>query len=237
MKCIVIDDEPLAREGIKQYVDEISDLQLIGSFKSAMNAGSFLQEQKVDLMFLDIQMPGVTGPEFLKTLQSKPLTIMTTAYTDYAIESFELDVVDYLLKPIRLARFIKAVNKAKELFELYQRPHEVEKIENDFIYVKADRKFVKIFYNEINYIKGLKDYVSIHTNDKKIITAMNVKTILSHLPKNIFYRVNKSYIINIDKIDTVETDFVNIIGEEIPIGHTYKDAFINDVIKGKLIKR
>jgi len=237
MKCIIIDDEPLAREGIKQYIEEVSELSLIGSFKSAIEAGSFLQSEKVDLMFLDIQMPGITGTEFLKTLQSQPLTIMTTAYTDYAIESFELDVVDYLLKPIRLARFMKAVNKAKELFELYQRPHEVEKIADDFIYVKADRKFVKIFYQEINYIKGLKDYVSIHTANKKIITAMNVKTILSHLPKKIFYRVNKSYIINIDKIDTVETDFVNIVGEEIPIGHTYKEAFLKDVIKGKLIKR
>jgi len=237
MNCIIIDDEPLAREGIKQYIDGVSDLDLIGSFKSALEAGNFLQSNAVDLMFLDIQMPGITGTEFLKTLQIKPLTIMTTAYTDYAIESFELDVVDYLLKPIRLARFMKAVNKAKELFDLYQNPHEVEKIEDDFIYVKADRKFVKIFYKEINYIKGLKDYVSIHTNDKKIITAMNVKTILSHLPDKIFYRVNKSYIINIDKIDTVETDFVNLGGEEIPIGQSYKEAFLKDVIKGKLIKR
>jgi len=237
MKCIIIDDEPLAREGIKQYIEEISELNLVGSFKSAMEAGNFLQENDVDLMFLDIQMPGITGTEFLKTLQTKPLTIMTTAYTDYAIESFELDVVDYLLKPIRLARFMKAVNKAKELFDLYQNPHEVEKIEDDFIYVKADRKFVKIYYKEINYIKGLKDYVSIHTEEKKIITAMNVKTILTHLPNKLFYRVNKSYIINIDKIDTVETDFVNLVGEEIPIGQTYKEAFIKDVIKGKLIKR
>ena len=209
----------------------------MASFKSAMEAGNYLLKGEVDLMFLDIQMPGITGTEFLKSLQSKPLTIMTTAYTDYAIESFELDVVDYLLKPIRLARFLKAVNKAKELFDLYQKPHEIEKLEDDFIYVKANRQFVKIYYREINYIKGLKDYVSIHTNDKRIITAMNVKTILSHLPNKLFYRVNKSYIINVDKIDTVETDFINIVGEEIPIGASYKEAFLKNIIKGKLIQR
>ncbi len=237
MKCIIVDDEPLAREGIKQYIEEVSELTLVDSFKSAMEAGNYLQSNEVDLMFLDIQMPGITGTEFLKSLQSKPLTIMTTAYTDYAIESFELDVVDYLLKPIRLARFLKAVNKAKELFELYQSPFNVEKLEDDFIYVKADRKFVKIFYSEIIYIKGLKDYVSIHTPEKRIITAMNVKTILSHLPDKLFYRINKSYIINVDKIDTVETDFVNVAGEEIPIGSSYKEAFLNNIIKGKLIKR
>jgi len=238
MKCIIVDDEPLAREGIEINIKEMSFLNLLGSFGTAMKANSFLAENHVDLMFLDIQMPGITGLEFVRSLKIRPMIILTTAYPDFALEGFELDVVDYLLKPVRLERFAKAVNKAKELFDLYNSTeNRVEQISEDFIYIKSERKFIRVFYKDVRYIKGLKDYVMIYTETDKIITAMNIKTIYNQLPQNIFARVNKSYLININYIDSVETDFIQLAGKEIPLGSTYKEAFLKKHIKGKVISR
>jgi DNA-binding LytR/AlgR family response regulator len=238
MKCIIVDDEPLAREGIEINLKEMGYLDLVGSFGTAMKANVFLADNQVDLMFLDIQMPGITGLEFVRSLKVRPLIILTTAYPDFALEGFELDVVDYLLKPVRLDRFAKAVNKAKELFDLYKSSdNQVEQINDEFIYIKSERKYIRVFYKDIRYIKGLKDYVMMYTAEDKIITAMNIKTIYAQLPQKIFARVNKSYLININYIDSVETDFIQLAGKEIPLGATYKEMFLKTHIKGKLISR
>lgn len=243
MRCIIIDDEPLAREGMELNIDEVNYLELVGQFGNALRANEYLQQNKVDLMFLDIQMPGITGLEFLKSLKNRPLVILTTAYPQYALEGFDLDVVDYLVKPIRLNRFIKAVNKAKELHELYQQTqvaptNTVEEVTDSHIYIKSDRKFVRIFYKDIQFIKGLKDYVMLYLSDgRKLMTAMNIKTIYHQLPAKIFARVNKSFIINVNFIDAVETDFIQLAGKDIPLGRTYKEDFIKKYVKNNFIGR
>ncbi|MEL6867315.1 MAG: LytTR family DNA-binding domain-containing protein [Bacteroidota bacterium] len=241
MKCIIVDDEPLAREGVELNIEEVSFLELVGQFGNAISANDFLANNEVDLMFLDVQMPGLTGIEFIRSLNNPPLIILTTAYSEYALEGFELEVVDYLVKPIRLSRFIKAVNRAKEIYDLHQQSSKskmtVESISNDYIYIKSERRYIRVFFKDIKYIKGLKDYVMIYTNKDKVMTAMNIKTINSQLPDAIFVRISKSYIINIHFIDSVDQDFIQLSGEEIPLGKTYRENFLNNYIKSNLIKR
>jgi len=241
MKCIIIDDEPLAREGMELNVQDVAFLELVGQFDNALKANAFLNENQVDLMFLDIQMPGITGLEFIRSLQNKPLVILTTAYPQHALEGFELDVVDYLVKPIRMQRFLKAVNKAQELHDLYHNQAapaaSVESISEEFIYIRSERKYIRMFFKDIKYIKGMKDYVVIFEENRKVMTAMNIKTINAQLPDAIFARVGKSYIININFIDSIDQDFIQIGKEEIPLGRTYKENFINKYIKTNLIER
>ena len=238
MKCIIVDDEPLAREGIELNIQNIASLDLIGQFGSPITANDFLNNNEVDLVFLDVEMPGMTGLEFIRTMKNRPLIILTTAYPEYALEGFELDVVDYLVKPIRLNRFIKAVNRAKEIYDLRQnQTNTVESISTEFIYIKSERKYIRIFFKDIKFIKGLKDYVMLYTTKDKVMTAMNIKTINAQLPSSIFVRISKSFIININYIDAVDQDFIQLDGEEIPLGKTYKEDFINNYIKTNLIQR
>lgn len=240
IKCIIIDDEPLAREGMELNVSDVPFLQLVGQFSNALTANDFLQNNEVDLMFCDIQMPGITGLDFIKNLKNAPLSIMATAYPEYALDGFELDVVDYLVKPVRLERFMKAVNKAKEILDL-QRQVATQLTENeprlDYFYIKSERTFIRLFFDKIHYISGMKDYVMIHTPEKKIPTAMNVKTILSQLPDEIFVRVSKSHIINVNFIEAIDIDGLRVAGVDIPLGRTYRDAFIEKYVKGNLIGR
>ncbi|MEM1119262.1 MAG: LytTR family DNA-binding domain-containing protein [Bacteroidota bacterium] len=238
MRCIIVDDEPLAREGMELNVEELDYLALVGQFSTATDALNYMSDNQVDLMFLDIQMPGLTGLDFIRSLREKPMTILTTAYPQYALEGFELEVIDYLVKPIRLQRFIQAVTKAKNLFDLQQKAARTETTVNQKdIFIRADRKYIRIFFKEIRYIKGMKDYVMIYAGDEKYMTAMNIKTTNDQLPDDQFVRVNKSYIINKDYIDAIGTDFISIAGEEIPLGRTYREDFIARFVKGKLIER
>lgn len=240
MNCIVVDDEPLARQGMEIYISNVSSLHLAGSFGSALSANDFLGKQQVDLMFLDINMPELNGLDFLKSLKEAPLVIFTTAYPQYAIDSYELDAIDYLVKPIRIERFLKAVNKAESYLRLLQQAasnNQVEKIEEDFVFIKADRKYFKIYFKEILYIEGLKDYVIIYTVDNKIMASMNVKTIGSQLPETMFARVSKSFIVNTLHISSFDNECVYIQKVEIPLGLSYKDDFIKQYIEGKIVKR
>ncbi len=243
MKCIIVDDEPLAREGMVLNVEEVEFLELIGTFENAIKANEFLQSNEVDLIFLDINMPGLSGLDFIRGLEYQPSIILSTAYPQYALESYELGVVDYLTKPIRFERFLKAAKKAKELFEL---KHGVEEMEEetpiaepneDFIYVRSDRKLVRLHYDDIQYIKGLKDYVEIHTAKGKLLTAMNIKTVFSQLPPTVFARISKSYIINTRVISEIHSDFLKIDSEEIPIGKTYKEEFFSRFVDKKIVDR
>jgi len=238
MRCIIVDDEPLAREGMELNIEELDYLELVGQFSTPMDALNFMNENEVDLIFLDIQMPGMTGLEFIRSLKKRPMIILTTAYPQFALEGFELDVVDYLVKPIRLQRFVQAVTKAKDLYDLKQKAEKAKTTVNDEdIFIRADRKYIRIFFKEIKYIKGMKDYVMIFTGKEKYMTAMNIKTTNEQLPDNQFVRVNKSYIVNKNYIDTIGTDFINIAGEEIPLGRTYRENFIKRFVKGKLMER
>lgn len=236
--CIIVDDEPLARKGIELHVKEIDWLTEVGQFPSAIKANDFLENNNVDLMFLDIEMPGLRGLDFLKSLKKDIVVILTTAYPQFALEAFELEVFDYLVKPIRFERFFKSVKRAKDIVELQRSDKsEVGEIAEDFFYIKSNRQYVKLQYQDVKYIQGLKDYVMIFTNDGKYMTAMNIKTIFSKLPQHTFARVSKSYIININLIEAIDVDHIKIDNQEIPLGNTYKVAFLSNHIKGKLFKR
>jgi DNA-binding LytR/AlgR family response regulator len=240
MNCIVVDDEPLARTGMEMNIATVESLELLGSFSNPLAAGDFLRKTPVDLMFLDINMPELSGLDFLKTLRNPPMVIFTTAYPQYALESYELDAIDYLVKPIRIERFLKAVNKAENHLMLLQKEshkNQIEKIEEDFIFIKADRKFFKLFFKNILYIEGLKDYVIIYSVDNKIITPMNVKTIAAQLPGKYFARVSKSYIVNVSHITSLDNELVYINNIEIPLGQIFKDEFLKRYVDGKIARR
>lgn len=240
MTALIIDDEPLARQGLEIALKNIPSLTLAGSFSSAIEASIYLQQNNVDLIFLDINMPEMNGMDFVKSMVNKPLIIFVTAYPQYALESYELDAVDYLVKPIRLERLLKAINKAESYLKLLiptQEANVFEGVGFDYVFVKADRKFTKIYFKDILYIEGLKDYVVIKMANKKVITAMNIKTVAAQLPEKIFVRINKSFIINLENIDAVDSFYVYIQEEEIPIGESFKTEFLNKYIVDKTISR
>ena len=207
MNCIIVDDEPLAREAMKLLIEESNNLQLIGSFNSASTASDFMEQHVADLVFLDIQMPGITGIEFARTISKKTLVIFTTAYTEYALDSYEVDAIDYLIKPVEAERFQKAVDKALSYHSLLLK-EEKEAIETvvtaDYFFVKAERRYFKVNFSDILFIEGLKDYVIIQLSDQRIITRMSLKAIFDLLPKSTFLRVNKSYIVNTGHIESFE---------------------------------
>ena len=228
MNCIIVDDEPLAREAMKLLIEESSNLQLIGSFNSASTASDFMEQHVTDLVFLDIQMPGLTGIEFARTL-----VIFTTAYTEYALDSYEVDAIDYLIKPVEAERFQKAVDKALSYHSLLLK-EEKEAIEMvvtaDYFFVKAERRYFKVNFSDILFIEGLKDYVIIQLSDQRIITRMSLKAIFDLLPKSTFLRVNKSYIVNTGHIESFDNNDIFIKSYEIAIGNSYRDDFFEGFV-------
>ena len=245
MNCIIVDDEPLAREGIRLLVDKTKELVLLNSFSNTNAAGKFLAENDVDLVFLDIRMPGVNGIEFARTIPPKTLVIFTTAYAEFALDSYEVDAADYLIKPIKPERFQKAVAKVLSYSQLLESAVpdntpatlDIEKGTEDYFFVKADRKFFKVWFKDILFVEGLKDYVILYTEEQKIMTAMNIKTIHDQLPRTIFARVSKSFIINVKKIDSFDNNTVFIGSSEIPIGNAYRSCFFDDFVNKKLLSR
>jgi len=238
MNCIIIDDEPLARKGVKLLCDQIGCILVSAEFSSAIESHTFLQKNKnIDLIFLDIEMPGLNGLEFIRTLPHNVHIILTTAYPQYALEAFELDVVDYLLKPIKLDRFLKAINKVNDLLQSSHSEYALDQSDKEFIYIKSERKYVKLLLENIKYIKGQKDYVMIYTTDSRYMTAMNIGTAIAKLPDTLFARVSKSYIINVSWITEIDTDFVFLDDIDIPLGLTFKEDFLKKFVKGKLLER
>jgi len=226
MKCIIVDDEPLAIEILESYVARIEELELTGTFRNAIAAFTFVQQNPVDLIFLDIEMPKLSGIDFLKTLKHSPKVIITTAYRDYAIEGFELEVVDYLLKPIPFERFLKSVGKV-----LSSRPETTmlptPVAQDSFIYFKVDKKMVKTRIADILYIESIKDYVKVRTTEKEIITQQKISYLDESLPRAQFLRIHRSFIVNTDHIDAYTATDVEISTFKVPIGRNYK----NDVMK------
>ncbi len=240
MKCIIIDDEPLAREGIQLLVENTRGLFLEESFNNALSARDFLSNTKIDLIFLDINMPGMNGIEFAKSLPEKTLLIFITAYAEYALQGYELDAIDYLVKPLHAERFQKAIDKAFSYHKLLVTENnkgDIESITTDYIFIKSERKYFKIIFNDILFIEGLKDYVVIHTAGQKIITAMNIKTIHGQLPAQIFARISKSYIVNIHHISSFDNNSLLINNHEITIGNNYRNHFFDEYVIKKLISR
>ncbi|OCA77410.1 DNA-binding response regulator [Chryseobacterium artocarpi] len=228
MNCIIVDDEPLARAEMCSLINETSKMDILAEFSNAPSALEFLKENDVDLIFLDIEMPMVTGLEFAEMLPKRSLIIFTTAYSQYALKSYELEAVDYLLKPIDSQRLEKAINKAILYTELLSKDTIKNTIESntaDFLFIKADRRFYKVSFSDIKFIEGLKDYVVIHTIQQKLITAMNLKTIHQKVSEATFIRVSKSYVVNADYIDSFDNHSIYIDESEIPIGEVYKADF------------
>jgi len=235
MNCIIVDDEPLAREAIELLIEDIEELNLIGMFNNAGSASDFMKGHDVDLVFLDIQMPNVTGLEFARLIPKNTLIIFTTAYTEYALDSYDVDAIDYLIKPVDTDRFKKAVDKALAYHTLLlgEEKQDIENVQNEFIFVKSERCFFKVNFKDILFVEGLKDYVIIQMEDQRIITKMSLKTIHESLPEKIFLRVNKSYIVNADRIESFDNNDIFIKKFEIAIGNTYRDSFFEIFMKKK----
>jgi len=227
IKCLIIDDEPPAQVVLKKYIAQVSSLELAGACNNAMEAISFLQQQQVDLLFLDIEMPGLLGTNFIRTINNPPKVIFTTAYRKFAIEGFELNAVDYLLKPISFDRFIMGVNKVLQLnFQptnaVPQATELIPEHNHPFLYLRADRKMVKILFNEILFIESLKDYIKIVTINKTIVSRQSISSLENMLPKDSFLRIHRSFIVAINRIDSFNGEIIDIAKNELPIGRLFK---------------
>ncbi len=234
IRTLIVDDEPLALQVLENHINQLPNVELVAKCKNAIEANRILNEEKIDLICLDIKMPQITGIDFLKSLKNPPCVIFTTAYDKYAIESYDLDAVDYLLKPISFDRFFKAINKVSD--SLNSKNESI--VDDDYFYVKADKKLMKVKYNDIIYIEGLKDYVIIRKDNSRVITLQTMKSLDEKLPSKQFIRVHRSYIINIDKINSIMGNMIEVKekGKEklIPIGKNYKEELMK-VIEGKRI--
>ncbi|HHH53471.1 MAG TPA: response regulator transcription factor [Bacteroidetes bacterium] len=227
INCIAIDDEPLALKQIESYISKFADLNLLGSFTNAIKALAFLNREKVDLMFADINMPDLSGMEFVRSLENPPKVIFTTAYREFAAEGFEIDAADYLVKPISFAAFSKSVDKTlSRYFNKNNQTVDVQ-VKKQFLFIKTEYKIVRINLNDIKYIEGMRDYIRVHlANEKPIMTLMNMGKIMEYLPADKFMRVHRSYIVNLDKIHTIERNRIIFNGNVyIPVSNQYKDDF------------
>jgi DNA-binding LytR/AlgR family response regulator len=241
IRCLVVDDEPLALHILEDYISKMPFLTLVKSTTNPIEALQLVQGGDVDLVFLDVQMPELTGIQFLRIANGKAKVILTTAYPQYALEGYELDVIDYLLKPIAFDRFFKSVQKAQAIIQPAAKTEVKQESSvqqndflSDFIFVKTEHKIQKVYLNEILFIEGLKDYISIFTPSERIITLQNMKKMEDALPERHFIRVHKSYIVSINKIDSIERSRIFIGDKVIPVGDTYRDDFFK-VIDGKNI--
>jgi DNA-binding LytR/AlgR family response regulator len=232
IQCVLVDDEPLAIDVVRSFVQRIDGLEIVATCNNAVEAFEIVQQGGVDLLFLDIQMPKLNGIEFLETLQNPPKVIFTTAYRDYAIQAFEVDAIDYLLKPISFGRFLKAVSKAIQVIQSPQAsPLQSVQIQQEeaipmqaleFIYVKCEKKMVKVYLQDILYIESLKDYVIIHTKERRIVTKQKISYLEQKLPEEQFLRIHRSFIIAIDKIEAFTPNSIDINQQELPIGRSFK---------------
>jgi len=230
LRCAIIDDEFLARKYLKDYVSKLPMLELLGDFNSPLKAIELIKSGEVDLLFLDIQMPDITGIEFLKTMDKAPHVVLSTAYEEYALEGYELNVVDYLLKPFSFERFLKAVNKVQEIEEKSRKAKQSEpgdvmqkpQLKEDHLIIRADRKLYKINYEDLVYIEGQKAYVTFHTKKKNITALASLKDLEEQLPSSHFMRIHKSYIVSIHEIESLEGNMVEIGGTRLSVGKSYR---------------
>lgn len=233
LRCLIVEDEPMARKGLSDYVSDLSFLQLVGVCKNAEKAEDFLHYHEVDLMLLDIHMPGLTGIEFLRILKKPPLVIIITAHPDYALEGFELDVIDYIVKPVLFERFTKAAHKAFEFHSLRQSTTSSA----DYFFIKCDRVFEKINYNDVLYIEAMQNYCIVHTATRKFITYITLSALEAKLPDTKFIRIHKSFIVAIEKITALDGNDVSIGTVQLPISRTLKPEVLKKILGNNLFKR
>jgi DNA-binding LytR/AlgR family response regulator len=237
LRCVIIDDEPIARKGLKEYMQDASFLQLVGEFDNPLKAADLLMQEKIDLLFLDIQMPKMTGMEFLKTLSQPPMVIFTTAYPQYAVEGFEWNAIDYLLKPFSFERFWKAVSKARTMQEAITQPAVAAPGEPDYFFIKSDNKLIKIVYDDILFVEALQNYVAVYTTSRKYITYLTFHSIENHLPAGRFIRTHKSYIVAANKVESIEGNEITIGTYHIPISRTERETVLQQLIQNRLLRR
>ena len=240
ISCVIIDDEPLARKGMREYISDVDFLHLAGEYDNPLKATEMISRGEAQLLFLDIQMPKITGLEFMKTLQKPVPVIFTTAFPQYALDGFDLNALDYLVKPISFDRFLKAALKAKEYYEVRQK-NDADKTPiaevGDYFFIKADNKLVKVLFNDILFIEALQNYVVVYTQEKKLITYLTFKSVEEYLPSSQFIKVHKSFIVSATKIDSIEGNDIRIGQHYIPISRNLKDEVMGKLLKGKFLKR
>ena len=240
INCIIIDDEPLARKGLREYISDVDFLHLAGEYDNALKAAEIIGKGEVQLLFLDIQMPKITGLDFMKTLQKPVPVIFTTAFPQFALDGFELNALDYLVKPISFDRFLKAALKAKEYYEVRQKndtDNTATAGAHDHFFIKADNKLVKISFNDILFVEALQNYVVVHTQERKHITYLTFKSVEEYLPSGQFIKVHKSFIVSASKIESIEGSDIRIGQHHIPISRNLKDEVMEKLLKGKFLKR
>ncbi|GAB4021640.1 LytR/AlgR family response regulator transcription factor [Spirosoma koreense] len=236
IKCVITDDEPLAREGLANYVRELDFLQLAGTCANPLELIGLLDGQPVDLLFLDIQMPKMNGIDFLKIGRQPPMVIITTAYSSYALDGFQLNVLDYLLKPITFDRFVQSANKAKDYHRLLTQAG-TQQPEADYFFIKCGAKYEKLFFEEILFVAGMQNYVTIFTDRGKYVTLLNMKDLEQNLAPHSFIRVHKSYLVSTSKIDGIEGAEIFIRSHRVPISRNYRDQVMQRVLTDKLWKK
>lgn len=231
IKAIIVEDEPLARSGLESYIKEVDFIHLVASCEDALEANNALSQYAPDLMFLDIQMPRLTGIDFLKSLSQPPMVIFTTAYPNYALQGFELDVVDYLVKPYPFDRFLKAVNKARDVFMLKKGAASNQKANPEYFFVKTTNKLERVVFDEITYVEAMENYVVIHTSNQKLITMMTMKNMEDILPADGFIRTHKSFLVNINKVTAIAGNEIKIGNSTIPISRQKKNEVLERIVK------
>jgi len=231
IKCIITDDEPMARKGLRGYIEKIDFLTLLGECEDAIQLNTILKTQQVDLIFLDIEMPDMTGLELLSNLTKPPKVIIVSAYEQYALKGYEFDVVDYLLKPVSFDRFLKSVNRAHDLLQTEQKEN------NDYIFVKSDKQFKKILFHDILFIESMENYVIIQTISAREIVYTTLKQIYESLPSDIFQQTHRSYIVNIEKVTAIDGNQLTITSHKIPVARNFRDDIFNRILNNRLITR
>ena len=240
LNCIVIDDEPLSRKGLKEYINDIDFLNLVGEYDNPLKATTDFKDRNVHLLFLDIQMPKISGIEFFKSLHHAPPVIFTTAFPQYALDGFDLNALDYLVKPISFDRFFKAALKAKEYYEVREKNQSEIARQNSnekYFFIKADNKLIRIFFDEILFAEALQNYVTIHTTDRKYITYLTFKSIEEYLPAGEFIKCHKSFIVAASKVSSIEGNEIIIGNHHIPISRNAKEESLSKLLKGRFLKR
>ncbi|HXB30318.1 MAG TPA: LytTR family DNA-binding domain-containing protein [Puia sp.] len=237
LKCIIIDDEPIARKVLQEFIEEIDYLELTGQAENPIKAMSLLQGNDVDIIFLDINMPKINGIDFLKTSKFSSNIIITTAYPVYAVEAYGLDVLDYLVKPIAFKRFLKACNKVKELKAQKSLIPTQPNDSNDHFFIKCENQIEKVYYDDLLYAEALMNYVMLYTNSKKMMVYITIKGLEEQLPAEKFIRVHKSFIVNVNKIRSIEGNILDIGNEKIAISQNLREKVIHEIVKDKMIKR
>lgn len=233
IRCVITDDEPYARKGLQGYISQIDFLELVTVCESAVELNTFLKKEQVDLLFLDIEMPYLSGIDLLKTLAHPPKVIFTTAYEKYAVQGYELEVLDYLLKPVSFERFLRAANKAFDYFSL----QEQAKPQQEYFFIKVDSKLEKVVVADILFAEGMENYITIHTREKKMMTHLTLKMLQERLSADKFVQPHKSYIVAIDKIDAIEGNTLILAGYQVPISRYQKEDIMEKILQNRILKR